>query len=375
MKTARRQTGLSLIEMMVASAVAMILLMGIAQMLTATQQFNRANSEQSDLQTAARYVFHILSEEVRQAGMFGCSKLTEDNYTSSISPFDSYAHAFNIGIQGYSKSAGAALPDELGNLTITGSDILIVRRAYELGFRLIQESNDTTLFNELVSGPENNACNSNTTDRINEICAGDVLIAVDCSKGRSFVASSVDTANNADGDQMALIEHIGINNVPGNWGGPSSDNPMDKFSLQDTLVNKAATTAYFIRTNSKGDEYIFSKRVNGNIDRNNTEELVRGVEELRILYGLDSDNDGSVDRYLASTAAELAQAETYNQVVSLKIAILVSSLNKVLLAHEIPTPAPTINYQLLDQNISRTMDGKIRRVFTKTINLRNGGMS
>ncbi|MFN3785265.1 MAG: PilW family protein, partial [Thiothrix sp.] len=89
--------------------------------------------------------------------------------------------------------------------------------------------------------------------------------------------------------------------------------------------------------------------------------IAPGIENMQILYGVDSNADNNVDKYV--TASNLASSER-NRVVSLKVGILVRSLEPVLPAAE------SHSYQVLDQSIS-TNDRFQRSVYSTVIHLRN----
>ena len=359
-----RQNGMTLVELMLASFISLILLAGVGQIFLSTKQLYAGDTEQADMQDTARYLLHYIGEQVHQAGMLGCAKLDATHYTSSIGAYDSiYFHPFHIGIQGYLKG-NSILPPILDSLPIlSGSDIIVIRRATEQGFRLVKQKSDSMFFAEYLSS-ETNACNGNTSNRINDICADDILIAVDCQKARSFVVSNISTAQD-NGDTIVNIEHQ-ANNNPANWGGPASATPLDKFDVRDTIINKAATTAYYITT--AGNFY-------AKVNDDPATLLASGIEQMRVLYGLDSDNDGSVNKYLSANliSADPTVADNYNNVVSLQIALLVRSQQPVLTVDELATTPTTVDYHLLDTTLSKNVDGYIRKVYSTTIHLRNRG--
>jgi len=365
MKAIGKQSGLSLVELMIASVVALVMLAGVGQLFLSTRQMNIADDASADIQDTGQHILHYLSEQVRLAGMLGCAKLGANNYTSSISNYDAdYYHPFNIGIQGYQKNL-STLPPALDSLTIAaGTDILVVRRATDEGFRLIQQQDDTSFYAEHLS-TESKACKSSSLPRINGICQDDILIAVDCQKARSFVVSSISDIA-VGSNTVVQIKHE-ANNLPSNWGGPASDNPMDKFDIRDTTLNKVATTAYFIGSS----DTLYMK-----VNNDNSAALASGVEYLRILYGIDSDDDGSVNRYVSAStlSADPQAADNFNRVVSLQIAVLVRSQNQVLSANEFNSSS-TQSYDLLGTTVTKNADGYLHQVFQTTVNLRNGGMS
>jgi len=78
----------------------------------------------------------------------------------------------------------------------------------------------------------------------------------------------------------------------------------------------------------------------------NIQELIEGVEDMQILYGADTNADNTPDYYVAAGTAGL----TMNQVVSIRIFLTVRTL---------------------DNNLTTTGDGRLRRTFSSTIAVRN----
>ena len=89
-------------------------------------------------------------------------------------------------------------------------------------------------------------------------------------------------------------------------------------------------------------------------------ELASGVENMQILYGEDTDADGTANRYVAR-----GDVGNLDNVVSARIALLVRSAN------EVATAPDTRVYNLLGTNFDPVDDRRLRRVYTSTITLRN----
>ena len=86
--------------------------------------------------------------------------------------------------------------------------------------------------------------------------------------------------------------------------------------------------------------------------------LIEGIEDMQILYGVDNDADGAANYYVAANNVASMQ-----QVVSVRISLLVSTLDDYLTTQPI-----TYTYN----GITTTpTDHKIRRIFNATIALRN----
>lgn len=93
---------------------------------------------------------------------------------------------------------------------------------------------------------------------------------------------------------------------------------------------------------------------------NTDTELVTGVENMQILYGEDTDGDGTANRYLDQTLVA-----NFDSVVSVRIALLLRTRNPVA------SGLDTRVYNLLGTNVGPMNDQRTRRMYTATIALRN----
>jgi len=98
--------------------------------------------------------------------------------------------------------------------------------------------------------------------------------------------------------------------------------------------------------------------------------IAEGIESLQVLYGEDTDGDGTANRYVsaANLTWTVSNGNTIpaNTVTSVRIAVLASSVSSVSGA------ADTNSYALLNaEPIGPIGDNLYRRVYTRTILLRN----
>lgn len=71
----RQSNGFSLVEIMLAMALGLVLLLGFSRLLIATQGSYLAQDAAIRMQEDARFVLHKLAQEIRMAGMYGCTAL------------------------------------------------------------------------------------------------------------------------------------------------------------------------------------------------------------------------------------------------------------------------------------------------------------
>lgn len=100
-----------------------------------------------------------------------------------------------------------------------------------------------------------------------------------------------------------------------------------------------STITYSVQTGASGQPALFKN------DGTTTSELVESIENMQILYGVDTDSDKSANYYVPADPAL-----NWPKVVSARI---------------------TLTVRTIDGNLTTTGDGRIRRNFTSTIALRN----
>ena len=99
------------------------------------------------------------------------------------------------------------------------------------------------------------------------------------------------------------------------------------------------------------------------------EEIAEGIEDLRILYGIDDDGNGSVDRY--ATASQVTDDEwdhvDFSRIVSVQVALLMRSIE----ADSSFIRAGTATYSYGGESMNSEADGIRRKVISSTIGIRN----
>jgi type IV pilus assembly protein PilW len=89
-------------------------------------------------------------------------------------------------------------------------------------------------------------------------------------------------------------------------------------------------------------------------------ELINGVENMQIMYGVDSDGDRSADRYLDASAVA-----NWGQVVSVRVSLLMATPPS---AGTLSSTAQTYTY---NGTSSTATDRRVRHVYSSTVNVRN----
>jgi len=322
-----RQTGLTLVEIMVAITLSLVILAGVIEMFVATKQTYRVEEGLSRVQENARYAMTILAKDVRHAGYWGCANTTPNNLLNAGGGFDFSGPAIE-GTEGASSAP----------------DTLTLRGAYSNGIRVEEPFMNTNSAALHIS--------SN-----NGLQKGDIIIVSDCSASEIFQISGPAQSNVDNG---TLNHNTGNTVSPGN----NSQNFSKKYKA-DANVLKAKQLNYSIQTGVNGLPALFRSENGGT-----AEELVEGVESLQVLYGRDTDSDGVANRYY--TADLITSDAQWEEVVSIRIGLLMQTVEQV------GSDTDTRTYNVAGTSITSSVHSQgryFRYVINMIIKLRNRGCS
>jgi len=404
----RAHRGMSLIEIMVALAIAGVLLLGLSQIFVGSKNVYRLQEGMSRVQENARFVLQYLESNVRMAGYLGCGNdvdLTNksgsppaflnhlENYTSApgVFPIDQdtlkpperfqrpiEAYAYTGGsIDNQNPTIGAAsdwtptLPAvDLGipatDMPIKGSDVLVMR---------LVGSESTALL-----GDFNMANGSFNVADPTLVKPGQVYAITNCANARIFKASPRAVGSNpvlAGAGENKLFLTADTSST---WTGTFANM---QFNQTGTQLNAEVHPAQYIvlYVGLRGGTTPVLKVVSGAMNATTSQELADDVEVMRIWFGVDTDGDGTVDKYVPgnNTDADSNLAETaikqrdinWRRVLSVRIGLLMRSQDIAsATAHTGDVGGDNV-YRLFDARIQRPNDHRFRDVYTTTIALRN----
>lgn len=356
---AGRQSGMSLIELMIAMVISLVLLAGVISVFVASKRSYGTNNAVAQVQENARFALNFITPVVRMAGYEGCSKsLTLDSILNGG------AAAFNFGNglggyeaagtnpgSGYTMTTTSSTPwaptMDAGIAALTpaplqGNDVLIIygTSGNPIPANQFNPSNDTF---KMVTG----------TPTSWGLYNGEIGILTDCVKAEVFQMT------NTTGSQVQHSKNATM--VPGNYTGKF------KYQFGPASLVFAETWVYYIGTGADGNPSLYETDLNGGGGSSLTgpKELVSGIDNMQVMYGVDPVGDGTTGYY---TTADVVDANAlWNNVVSVEIALLVRSAPGAVAA-----PAATTSYNLLGTLVKpKAPDTCLRRVFTTTIGVRN----
>jgi type IV pilus assembly protein PilW len=391
--------GVTLIELMLAVAISMILLLGVGSVYFNSKRTYLVQEDFAHLQENARVAMHFMIKDIRMAGYLGCAWNNnldyEDFLTDSNAVDDAAMGNFLVGLEGMEATnsgpgdnvnlAGPptagwdrALPSYITNAPLVGSDIMIVRYADGDGVKLAINNNAANFWIDDLGNPAISNIGGFNCHDATGVCEGDILLATDCEKSRLFQVTGGMTA---DGNGIKLTHAAGgggisPGNTPSSWGGASGKYP--EFEVGDSSLFRAASYAYYLANNANGVPSLFRQELRPG---STPQELITGVENMQILYGIDTDKtdasqkgDGIANRY---ATANLVNVATDN-VVSARISLLLRTDNEMKTK---TTAAPAAKNYLLAGTTAATAttlvspaDRRLRKVFTSTVKIRNKGL-
>lgn len=345
MRLAARMAGLSLIELMIAMTISLVVLAAVGWIYQGTMRTYRTQDAISRMQEGARYAFEVIGKDLRMAGTAGCSYQTNTNVLTSYQT-DWYKNLFEKPISSLEQDGAAGEVTEF-------SDALSVLRA-DVGHEYIVSSDDSgTATFTLTAAPQG-------------VAAGQLMVATDCNHAAVFQASAV---------AGSTITHAasGLN---------SSQNLGTTYAAGSRLYRLSAVQ-YYVANNAAGVPSLFRLEPEGAAATLTPEELVEGVEDLQVTFGVDSSAtpDGTADYYTAdpafpgipyltgawidSDAALGANAkERWARVVSVRISLLMRSVEDRV----VPVKQ---HYNFNGTTDITAPDLRLRKVFTHVIKLRN----
>lgn len=365
--TALRQSGFSLVELMIAVTLGLLLLAGVGHIFLGSKQTYRMQEGMSRVQENGRFALGFLSRDIRMAGYVGCSKNVGTINNTLNGPPPSFDPA--RGIQGweytgtgpgatYGLNAGAAPVSTTGGAWLTaGGNVLD-------DFKALPGSDIVRIW---TSGPDGPATivnpggitpGANTTVRVVPptipFADDEILLLSDCSSADIVQACTVQSVNGGTEMQFTLSQGCNPGNIAALTLGTQAGGEVVRLVSYIYYIGKrgdiAANPPALMRRPLNYDGAVAGA----------PEELIEGVESMQILYGEDTNGDGSADRQVAAN-----QVADWTRVVSTRAALLVRG------EEQTNSTADTATYDLAGTLIDPVDDRRHRRVFATTIQLRN----
>lgn len=336
MKIEKNQIGFTLVELLVSMAIGLFLVTGVISVMLDSKENFLLEQELAYIQENARFAMDELAYDVRMAGYTGCS--LEGELTNTVdNPAASNWKYSSLSLVGY-EQGNSNVPSEFAADVKAGTDVIIVHRG---------EPNETVTVESHT--PSNNKIV--LTDGGN-FEVGELLVIASANCGNMAIFQKTGPA---DPDSTEVL-HANSGTTPGNCyhalSGPSGTNfpaydcssvPASGDGLSypsGSTIMRYLSNAYYVKTSpATGLPTLFKQTLvaSGGAASSQARELISGVEDLEIVYGVDNDAtpDDTVDRYLSAssiTAQVGASGNSYvawDRVISARITLVLRSMREV----------------------------------------------
>jgi len=287
----------------------------------------------SRLQENARFALETTLRDLRMAGNVGCGNnlntVSNVVFNAATDPagvlwdfgIPSSARAVGgleagVGIEGIDNASAASIwsPSNDGALDppasiVAGTDAVTVRYLAGPGRRVTAESGGTTITVAAPAGVLNDEvagivdCSSGVIFRVNGTPTGSGGVTANASLIRSYEAAPVNQIYPSVSPFRAVRYYVGT----GSAGGNSRSLYRQSLRWQDTNGNGAPDPGEFQAVD---------------------DELVEGVDDLQMLYGVDLNGDEQPDSYVTAGSANLDSAAEWRRVVSVRVGLLLRTVDE-----------------------------------------------
>ncbi|MCG8325880.1 MAG: PilW family protein [Thiotrichales bacterium] len=332
-----KQAGVSLLELLIAMIIGLLVTGGAIQLFITNKATYRVENSLSRLQETGRYVVDAMAMDIRMAGYNGCS--SRGNITPALQAGnDTFATPPGLSIvpDDAIRGENGATASDWYTSAVNTSDAITLMRANACAVQLIDPTGGEPANSFRI---QSNNCNLTTNDvvMITDCAAADVFRLLDTDTDETTVehAAALSTNYSPGDSQVQTIMFQGY------FVAPSVDVPGEQ-SLWRSVWSPDTDTTF------------------NTTDRDAT-ELVTGVEQMQIEYGIDN---AAPDEY-ADTYVDASAVTDWSQVRSVRINLLLQSDDGIT------TEPRSIAFNGGTVNTGSGADNRLRMVYSSTITLRN----
>lgn len=366
-----RQLGLSLVELLIASALGLFLILGVVEVFVTARTLQAEVNARQSMQEGARIAMSFIGDELRMSGYLGCFGSLGDRQLNVLlnSPPASFQPGF--GVQGWE-----ALGTEWGAHIEPAAD-LALEEVNAGGWEVAQAGHVLPSLSALptsdlirtwgIAGVPSPVMSVNTgpleyaVSSVTDIRVGDMVLVSDCA--RADIVQACELQAMPESGQVLIKASQSCS--PGNRSdavpltAASGAAPAEAMRLQATL--------FFVGRRgglSANPPALFRRTLDESGGVAAAEEIIEGVESLQLLYGVDTGLSaaGQVGAYLSAS-----EVTDFSRVISVRVSLLMVSVGfaRSGLRHD---------YDFHGAEYSGTLspnDGRLRQSFEMTFHLRN----
>jgi len=375
----RRQSGVSLIELMIAMVLGLLVMGAVIQLFLGSKASYNSNEALARIQENGRFSLELLKRELSDAGTHGfcAARMTItnhlntgcSNYVDSIfNPDRAFvgweydgtgrAESFELQESDLVPATGNAddwasndegtmidLPDILDGEVVRGSDVIIVR--------------STEIIPGVTADGTNNinqaSVNLNTNHGLDK---NEIALISNCTTGADLFQ------NRSNANAASLSAGSGSCSNPG----PGNDNSVDWSTSYDNSMQlfRMNVHAYYIGYDDAREEPgLYRARLTKGTSSPPREELVSGVETMQVLYGYSLPSDEGGDGQTVNFWLTADQVPHWEFVIGARLSLLLRS------PESMGDGDVQRTFDLASTAFMHPSDGRLRQPFFASISLRN----
>ncbi len=349
------EAGLALVELMVAMSLGLLLVAALGYLFVGNRQTYRTQDAVARIQENGRAAMEFIGRDLRAAGYLGCSNLADPSLTVGLlaasppwSPLNaaSIFRGFESGWRVDRNQDGIEDASDQPDDYTTGTDTFVVFTGADRDIPL----------SGTMEGPNADIPIAGNTE---EFKAANLMLIADCTQADVFRVSQ---------DGTTALKHEGgpcTDATNGKTYDPCNSNAaLGKAYGTDALVMPMTASVYYLRDRPGGNRSLYRLPWQGGA-WGNSEELVEHVQAMQLVYGEDTNGDGSVDVYRKADAVT-----DWARVRAVRVSLLLYSPEDGLAPQPQTYVWDSDNDGKLDNTVPAT-DRRLRYVYTSTFTLRN----
>ena len=325
--SAQRQAGISMVEILIALVISLFLLGGIVQVYLANKTTYRFTESLARVQENGRFAIEFMVQDLRLAGFFGCAVYDPEDPENIVNNLDPDGTGYD-----------AALHDFVLGGVIDGTD---------------GDGLNETIFCTFNSGVNVNKSADIFVSANSIVNPNDVVMVSNCRGADIFQVTNATQSGTAD--KMAVVHNTGTGS-PGNYNPDNCQGGIAHCLSQsygaDAALFRLQSVTYSIATGASGEPALWRSENGVNL------ELIEGVEELQILYGMDTDDDDFPNQFVS-----IDNVANKFDIVAVRLMLMVRSIDdQVVEDNQVYT---------FNGNTVTAADYRLRQEFSTTVALRN----
>jgi type IV pilus assembly protein PilW len=326
-----------MVEILIALVISLFLLGGIVQVYLANKTTYKFTEALARVQENGRFAIEFMVQDLRLAGFFGCAVYDPEDPENIVNNLDPDGAGYDAGLHDF-VLGGVIEGTEADGMN--GSDSVTLRGSKPGQLNVVPPYNVNKSADIFVTA--------------NDIVQpNDIVMVSNCRGADIFQVTNVTQSGTAN--KMSVVHNTGAG-APGNYN-PDNCHGGNAHCLSqsygaDAALFRLQSVTYSIAPGASGEPSLWRSENGVNL------ELIEGVEEMQMLYGMDTDDDDFPNQFVT-----IGNVPNKFDIVAVRIMLMVRSIEDQVVED---SQVYTFNGDTVT-----AADRRLRQEFTTTVALRN----